>query len=252
MKNLLLSPMLLALALTGGTGFSYGQVKDGINSNAVVANEKQMVDTGDSPIRIEKRIGFFGGNVVTRVELTNENRVGYRLHNDAEKAVTAYALILINGNEKSVRMAAYPERPVAANKELGEGYLLSIAEEPLWAFDWILFADGSTWGPDVHGRSKEILAYLNGRKTAVERASELLGYVETNPIMRWIRGLELRSWSMAISPSPVGNRDEDQFRAGYDFVIQQLIGDSQYYKRDLSRQIAERLKEMQTEGSKDQ
>src|SRR5688572_10257263 len=69
----------------------------------------RAINTSDSPLKIEKRWGKcqFGGDIVTRVPLNDDNRVGFVLQNASDRSVRAYALVLVNGTEKGVRMALY-------------------------------------------------------------------------------------------------------------------------------------------------
>ena len=207
----------------------------------------EKVDTGDAPIQIEKRIGWGrSGSIVTRVKLTDENAVQYSLCYPSDKLVKAYSLILNNGRENTVRMYMSPNVAIVSPTGSFDVFTLSTDDDPTWTFDWILFADGSTWGPDRHGRSVEILNFLKGRETAVKRAVELLGYSETNPIVRTLRTETRKWWAMNLPRRESDVRGErEYFLEGYDSIVEHLVRDADHGKRELSQQIAERLKEIE-------
>lgn len=194
------------------------------------------IDTGDSPIKLESRTGKVGGSVVTRKELTDENRVGYYMQNTSDKAIRAYSLLLVNGDNKRVEMALYPGIPVAAGEYLRDSYLLSKADGPVWTFDWVLFADGSTWGPDKFGRSREVLNFNKGREAAIAAAEEFAGPSEPLPVIRSLKGVTLRQWSINI-PNRVKDADTDHFEKGFDSVIE-IFTNFSHSNSDLARALA--------------
>jgi len=210
----------------------------------------ERIDIGDSPIQMERRTGKgrIGGSVVTAKELTDENRVGFYLLNASDKPVRAYSLLLENGEQKSVRIGLYPGIPLAVGEYFRDSYLLSTSDSPVWTFDWVLFADGSTWGPDKYKRSKEVIAFNQGRNTAIAKAEEYAGAGEPLPVIRLLKGNTLRQWSMNI-PNMSRATDADHFIKGYDTVIETFVN-SNHSKADAGRAMAivEHLKQLKIDG----
>lgn len=201
------------------------------------------IDVGDSPLHISRTSPWSkGGSVSTRVPLTEENRVGYTVFNSSDKRIRGYSLLLVNGTDTSVRMATYFGNPIEPNKDLPFGYILASTDEPSWAFDWILFDDGTTWGPDKYERSKELLGFLQGRERAIELVSDMAGY--SDRIVRILRYGGHRHSSFQPQHKESAARSLDYyFSQGYQSVIDVLIKHPDLAKIELSSIIAQLLKE---------
>jgi hypothetical protein len=209
----------LIISFLFSSSFSLVCLAQDQNAGGSEASIAEKIDTGDSPIVMEKRTGKVGGSVVTRTELNDENRVGFYLQNASSKAIRAYSLLLVNKDSKSVRIALYPGIPVAGGEYFRDSYLLSESDSPEWTFDWVLFADGSTWGPDKYKRSNEVLSFSKGREAAIAYAEEFVGPGETLPAIHHLKGNTYRQWAINI-PNRVKDGHADHFKKGYDSVIE--------------------------------
>jgi hypothetical protein len=209
---------------------------------------RQIIDTGDSPLQVIRAFPYNGGGtIVTSGEMKKGDRVGYVVHNSSNKPVLAYSLVETAGEgDTTVRMAVYSGLVVRPGEDFQIAYIHGSREVSSWTFDWILFGDGSTWGPDEYGRSKEIVGYIAGRNAAIKHVSEEVEDPDTHPLPRMFRDPAITSWSLQLPLAETDARtDNGYFRKGYDEVLTILRHDAEVKKNELSRRIAERLSELE-------
>jgi hypothetical protein len=96
------------------------------------------------------------------------------LQNTSDKPIRAYVLVSESGDKKHTRSVVRPV-PVEPGK-MTEDIVSGIKNTSVSVtLDYVEFADGSTWGSDAYGRSKQIAGYFRGRELAIERLKQLLG-----------------------------------------------------------------------------
>ncbi|MEO7659625.1 MAG: hypothetical protein ABIV48_08420 [Pyrinomonadaceae bacterium] len=209
----------------------------------------EKLDTGLSPIHITRIAPWLGGGVgIGNKKSFDAGNVGYLMSNPSDKNIRAYAAVLTHRGSTEVRMhlcwGSSATLREANKKHLGS-YIFEINDRPEWSIDWILFDDGTTWGPDKYGRSEEISEFVQGKETAVNRAKEWIGYSDTHKLRYVIEPYGgSRSWgynpsSKSVQTMRSANYNFDQ---GYESVIAQLLFDAKTHNRELSKQIADWLK----------
>jgi hypothetical protein len=208
------------------------------------ADQNSDSDANDGPIRVTRVVPAQGGEVIFGATQNMAENASYRLSNRGRKSIRAYAVVLTSGKNSDVKMGVFYGRLLSDDQRRLGGYILRSDDKPHWSFDWILFEDGTTWGPDKHARSKEILEHLRGRQAAIDRGLSWIGYAQAHPLRSVLDPIGGMWWTYSLSPfsaRKVKSETED-FDRGYDSVITSLLFDADRNKRDLSRQIAEDLK----------
>ncbi|CAN5383724.1 hypothetical protein BH20ACI2_BH20ACI2_09640 [soil metagenome] len=226
---------ILALALLFGASCTAveAQVKDEPKAY-VAAATKTRADKGESPIRVEQTKPNLVGQ-------SSEGKVSFLFFNTTRKPIRAFSYV--TETDSYTRLAVTPYN-LGHRPELALiGSLFSDGEDPRFTFDWVLFADGSTWGPDDHGRSREILGYFKGWHTAATRAGDLVGQPDSEVLMRSLDGPWMISWGIELPLKSNDTRGEKEyFRKGYENVISDLLNDREISKLKLPKQITDQLK----------
>ncbi len=100
--------------------------------------------------------------------------VRYDLRNISKKSIRAYVIEFDRHRDKLVEIVSYRTGLPKSGETLYRGYTADRKESVSITFDYIEFDDGSTWGPDELGKSKEIVAYFSGFDCAVQRLKQLV------------------------------------------------------------------------------
>jgi hypothetical protein len=112
--------------------------------------------------------------------------------------------------------------------------------KPAVSVDFVRFTDGRTWGEDSLGRSKQIVAYLEGRSLALSRLNELLVGHDDTEIRKAFDVFGASSFSEPnLFPGGRGPRNMDWRSRGYEEVLNILrrTPRSSEFARDLARRI---------------
>ena len=93
----------------------------------------------------------------------------------------------------------------------------------LLAVDFVLFADGTTWGKDELGISKKIDAFQEGKKAAVKCAKELLGNRDVAGLKSFFDS-EPTDANAGEKGLPVDESLRTEFIRGYKFAASRIHG----------------------------
>jgi hypothetical protein len=236
------SIVVLALSLAYGATFAISQenstVVPGVNANSS-SPDQDVKYGGAGPIEIWLTDRFYSSLLSFWPDKVSVNGgAKYMLHNVGEAPIRAYALVVVDGEDKRVIVAVYSNQQIDAGTEFPAGYLMRKSAVPTFEPDYVLFTDGKSWGPDSYGRSAVIENYFKGREIAIRRAAELMPEESTDSAWITIKGPYARSWAAELPSSPGDART--QFMSGYSEVVDNLSrGD------DALKQIAQKLRAME-------
>ena len=92
--------------------------------------------------------------------------------------------------------------------------------KPVVSVDYVQFADGTSWGEDTLGRSKDIAAFLKGRNEALARLEEMLVGQDATDVHKTLDVFSSSSFSEPnILPTGRAPRYVDYYVRGYEEVI---------------------------------
>jgi len=166
------------------------------------------------------------------------DNVMLRLENVSGAAVIAYALVSRAQGFHNVQVNPLT-KPLLPGKQFLRGFGISGSEEIEYSLDYVLFADGRSWGEDRFVRSRQIALYFEGHNAAIEqlrilsasysdpddfiaRASSFGGYLSSDPVGE---------------PNPV--KFAIQYRLGWVHITDLLRSNPVRQKE--SRELADRL-----------
>lgn len=95
-----------------------------------------------------------------------------KLENVSGELIIAYALISRGRGFENVQVNELVN-PLWPGKYLYRGFGTGGREELEYSLDYVLFADGRSWGADKNRRSQQIAMYYDGRKAAIEKLRTL-------------------------------------------------------------------------------
>jgi hypothetical protein len=160
---------------------------------------------GAGPIEIWKSERFYTSlTTIGSEKLCVNDGLKYVPRNIGDKPIRALALVLVVGDEKRLFVSMISKGQVDPGQDFG-GYLMNRTVVPIFEPDFVLFADGTSWGPDTYGRSALFANYYRGRELALRRAAELIGDNSNDFHYRIVSGPYARSWSVKL-PYPATMR----------------------------------------------
>ena len=202
-----------------------------------------IVDQPDSPIRLV--FESVKSNECEIIPVTDQHyyskppdNVMLRLENATEYRIIAFAIESKGKGFHNVQVNALT-KPFWPGRYVFRGFGTAGREEVEYSLDYVLFANGRSWGADAFHRSRQIALYFEGRYEALERlrilsadysvpqdfldtASNFGGYTSHDP---------------AGEPNP--HTLEKQYRNGWLHIIQMLRNSPN--RRKESAELADRL-----------
>jgi hypothetical protein len=232
MRELFAMRMLFVVLLAVCGGKSNAAAQEVAKSIELPLSAKTITEAGEGPIRVERRMPDLVGQ-------SSVGKMSYFFFNRTQTPIRAFSCVIDDGG--NIRLAVSLYNKGARPETSLVGGTFSDQKDPRFTFDWVLFTDGSTWGPDDHGRSREILGYFKGWHTAAARAAELVGYPNSEPLKHSLDGPWMTSWGIEL-PLKTERGEKDYFRKGYEKVISDLLHDREISKLKLPKQITDHLK----------
>ena len=193
-------------------------------------------DQQDSPLRLvkdEKIAGRLPGSPVMVRNDGGSTIAAFVLRVDVEPFGGNQVVILgrkgLSVGDSRVQSAGMPRVPDGAAK-------------PVVSVDYVRFADGTSWGEDSLGRSKALIAYLEGRTLALTRLDQLLAGQDATDFNRSLDVFGSAGFSEPNLPAGRPARNIDYTERGYEEVINILRRMPR--NTDLGRDLARKLEVM--------
>jgi hypothetical protein len=238
-------------AATSALAFQ-AQLKPAVSAAAVKARVKAatavlaerwssepLVGPYDSPIAIEwlplspsdKAQKKKGRSVSTR----------YNVRNLTGRPIRAYTLLVTNKGETLLRSTIFWG---SINRDLMRPGMQELDDPQfsVWTVDWVLFEDGTSWGPDEMGQAAGIRSFIRGFDTAREQAFALARSEEAEAVRLVVDNGGYIPRSLRIPNDLPPDYGNDRFDWGYKFVAGILEYDRQ--RRPAALRVGTLLKEM--------
>lgn len=137
--------------------------------------------------------------------------IDYSLQNISQKNIKAYAIT----NDKGGTWTSFLGRflvpgQLSLEQQREEDVNLHGGGTLAMSVDFVLFEDGSGWGKDTSGMSKNLLGYFEGLTAATVKASELLVVANEN-----VLETALVTESGEKAPSKIPSKESDVWKQGY-------------------------------------
>lgn len=116
-------------------------------------------------------------------------------------------------------------------------------EKPGLYIDYVEFADGTTWGKDMFGRSKLVVEYNDGRKIALANLKELLGNTDGTAFFEEIDAQPGFGVGEAVINGNQTLRRSNFNGHGYNDIISGLL--RMKTRTDEAKELARKLEQMQ-------
>jgi hypothetical protein len=167
----------------------------------------------------------------------------YRFRNIGDKPVAGIAVTFSNGEWKRLHYAAFVRREAPVRPWTWKGFSWKAGEKLTVEIDFVLFADGSTWGPDIFGKGEILKDFRKGYELALDRVLKEAGG-EPNPQIDKL--LETTIGFHFAADIPSSGREPMKSRPpvaiGYDGVIA-ILGRGD----EAARSIANKVRSMPIE-----
>jgi len=120
--------------------------------------------------------------------------------------------------------------------------------KPVLAVDYVQFADGTSWGENSLGKSKDVAAYLKGRNEALAKVQEMLAGQDATDVNRVLDVYSSSSFAGPnLLPANRSPRYVDYYVRGYEEVINILSRMPR--NSELGKDLASRLAAAMTKRS---
>ena len=154
---------------------SLGQTK---NENSRYLFRVNIAEQPDCPIRVVLDSIRNSSSPVTPVSTDDlyikpPENVMLRLENISKLSVAAYALASKGNGFHNVQVNVFL-KPFRAGDRLLRGFGTGGSEQIEYSLDYVLFSDGTSWGPDRFGRSRQIALYFEGRNAALDQLRKIV------------------------------------------------------------------------------
>ena len=212
-------------------------------ANRTVHVRVNIAEQFDSPIQVAAdsvKTSSSPDTAVTTYELylNPPGNVMLRLENTGEAPVAAYAIVSKGTGFHNVQVQIMT-KPFRPGDLLFRGFGTSGSEDIEYSLDYVLFTNGTSWGPDRYGRSIQIASYFEGRNAALEELSTLsAAYPDPQDFLDIAYSL-----GGYISHDPAGEPNPEtinkQYRNAWTHVIDMLRNSSRRQKE--SKELADKL-----------
>jgi hypothetical protein len=169
-----------------------------------------------------------------------------KVRNDGGSAVAAYVLRVDIEPFGLNQMVIVGPKGLAVGESRVQGLPMANFREgsakPVVSIDYVQFTDGSSWGEDSLGRSKNVAAYLKGRNDALARLQEMLAGQDATDINRALDVFSASSFAEPNLPAGRPPRFVDYSVRGFEEVINILRRMPR--NTDLGKDLANRLETM--------
>lgn len=147
--------------------------------------------------------------------------ISLKLENISAYGIVGYALVSQGSGFHNIQVNALIN-PLGPGEHLNRGFGTGGSEELQYSIDSVLFADGRVWGKDKFRRSKQMAHYIEGRRDAFLKLTDLSSaYPEPAYFLDLVKGFGFISHDPAGPPSR--ERLKTQYRLGWIHVIQRLL-----------------------------
>jgi len=202
-----------------------------------------IIEQTDSPLRLVVDSVSSLNDGITPVAADDyytkrPDNVMLRLENVSGSQVLAYALVSKGNGFHNVQVNTLT-KPLWPGDHLRRGFGTGESGEIEYSFDYVLFDDGKSWGPDRFGRSRQIALYFDGRNAALEQL-RTLSSAYPDPQDFLTRAYSFGGYishDSASEPNP--KIIEVQYRNGWIHIINTLRESPTRQKE--SRQLADKL-----------
>lgn len=158
MRSQVLS-IFVILAIVAG---AYGQDSEPLAKYDFQIN---IVDQPDSPLRL---------SVDTRLtKAFLPNNISLKLTNVSDKPIIAYSMLTDGERYQNVHVNPRT-KPIQPSEGFNRGFGTAKQTHASYSIDYVLYADGTSWGADRYERSKQIALYFQGRTAALELLKRLV------------------------------------------------------------------------------
>lgn len=174
--------------------------------------------------------------------------IAVRLTNSGDQSVVAYVM---RAKSKSVdhaemvlvRSGIAPGK-VHVQSISGAKYAQSKGEIAVLSLDYVEFADGSGWGEDKLGKSKQIAEFNRGRQLAITRLKSLIGNQDRPEILKLLTVTGSSGFGAPVSAREASPASVDFFGRGYEEIIK-LLRSTAGKRVDESLELARKLEVME-------
>jgi hypothetical protein len=147
-----------------------------------------------------------------------------KVRNDSGSVVAAFVLRADFEPFGLNEMVIIGPKGLAAGEARLQGLAVSSYREgspkPVVSVDYVQFADGTSWGEDSLGRSKDVTEYLKGRNEALARVKEMLAGQDATDVNRAFDVYSSSSFGEPrVLPGGRAPRYVDYYVRGYEEVI---------------------------------
>ncbi len=156
-------------------------------------------------------------------KLDRGSTVYYRFRNIGDKPVVGIAVTFSNGEWTRLHFSAFVRRDAAVGPWVRQGFAGKAGEELTVAIDFLLFADGTTWGPDKFGRGVYLNDFKRGYDLALDRVLEEAGGTPNAQIDKLLETTFGYKSAIDLSPNGLEPRSSrTPLAIGYDGVVVNL------------------------------
>ena len=210
LMNLSLSIILLRV--------SFGQTKVADFSNQPDVKVK-LLEQKDCPLQIT----FIN---VDNSSLSNQT-INYSLQNLSNKSIRAYTLIGNAKNDGKIITVSFTTELFEPNKyEFNNLFLeretIKKNSSATLSVDYIEFEDGSSWGADSQGQSKEIAGEREGRKAAIKELKESIKRQNSTDVLMNLLKQDIKKINVSVPNTKESDQWKKGYRLGYKAVISVL------------------------------
>jgi hypothetical protein len=197
----------------------------------------------DSPIGIEpqplsaaeKSLKKKGRRVSARFTLTN--RTG--------RMIRAYSMLVTNNGETWLQSAVWWGSTHRTVERVGSQGLVD-PQFSVWTVDWVLFEDGSSWGPDEMGQEPGIRSWVRGFEAAREQAFALARPEEAEVVRSILDNGGYIPHSLRLPSTLPPDYGKSHYSWGYRFGAGMLSSDR--FRRPAAQRVGALLKEIHDAG----
>jgi hypothetical protein len=163
----------------------------------------EIVDTGEGPVGV--------------VGMPDGKNFQYGFYSKSGKAVMGCVAVVRTRDEVFLKQVFHGGASFMGGRNPFNIWRRKDVEASAWAVDWVLFVDGTTWGPDTEGRSADLLSYERGLDAAYAKAKAL--GIPLVPLAL------IRGWEFKLKSSELLDRSEKGwFNAGFDETASSIEG----------------------------
>lgn len=180
----------------------------------------RVAERADAPVTVTLN----GVQMVSR----DQAALNYSVTNLSRNNIRALVIVGPTAMIKYSAILGAPLRPGAAEAFNAGSLLTKKVRNPYEiAVDFVLFDDGTTWGPNSTGDGDQLIGVYDGQKAAYTDAIRFTEAANERDVMAW-----LHSEDIARNPPGIGRILNKKWRAGYLYGYTEA---HELFKRDYER-----------------